>query len=212
MTFREEEGRIQTSCEEGTISHYSHYFSFFFFFPKLVISLPDLKSNASNEQASPIVLPGKPQNDGHKVQLGSNHAKSSCHGKWPSMAQDRVRSSAHCKCGFPGCNKLAKLQLFDICTLNLAPAQPAAMCGVALEITPWMSCSLRTISSLWIANREQSVWLQGEGMVLASQSMLHWGFPPKGTQIALLLVHSVLVLNKYLGDLREGLWKYWRCS
>lgn len=129
---------------------------FYFFFPQLVISLPDLKNNASNECATCIVLPGKSQNDGHKVQLRSNHAKSLCHWKWPSMAQDRLGSSARCKRGFPGCNKLANLQLFDICMLNLAPAQPAAICGVALEITPWMFCSLRAVSLLWIANREQS--------------------------------------------------------
>lgn len=118
------------------------YFPLLFFYFKPVISLPDLKNNASNEHASSVVLPGKSQNDGHKVQLRSNHAESLCHRKRPSMAQDHFGSSAHRKRGFPACNKLAKLQLFDICMLNLAPAQPAAICGVALEIAPWMSCSL----------------------------------------------------------------------
>lgn len=129
---------------------------FLFFFSELVISLPDLKNNASNERASSVVLPGKSENDERKVQLRSNHAKSLCHGKRPSMAQDCLGNYAHCEHGFPGCNKLAKLQLFDIWMCNLGPAQPAAGYGVALEITPWMSCSLWTVSSLWMANCEQS--------------------------------------------------------
>lgn len=125
-----------------------------FFLFKLVICLSGLKRNTSYKCVSPIALPGKSQNYGRKVQLWNNYAKSLCHRKQPSMAEDRLGNSAYHKHGFPGCNKLAKLPLFDIWTLSLASAQPAAICGVVLEISPWMFCSLWAVFSLWIEIHE----------------------------------------------------------
>lgn len=79
------------------------------------------------------------------------------------------------------------------------PGEFCTPCVAVLGAISWQSCSyLIHTSPSSSCTTKSNMWVCPgfKGMALASQSMLGWDFPPKGTQIPLEASHPVSVLNK----------------